>query len=196
MDAMYLEELSGAYDAYLDTQEYAEDGEETCSEREPWGETAPLEEALERKEPEAAVDTIPEGAEQTDFQDARLAEYQLREQDGRLLAGRETGSVYRKLRDEVLAVVDYCRKNGHPEVDVQSAFQAVAGKNLGKIYAQAKDDAQREAVQKMQANEQATPGPLSGGALQEGNRFERMSDREFDRYLEMAYRGDLQGKTF
>lgn len=196
MDAMYLEELSGAYDAYLDTQEYAQGGEETFSGEEPWRKTAPPEEALERREPETAADTFPEGAEQTGLQDVRLAEYQLREQDDRLLAGRETGSVYRKLRDEVLAVVDYCRKNGHPEVDVQSAFQAVAGKNLGKIYAQAKDDAQREAVQKMQANEQATPGPLSGGVVQEGNRFERMSDREFDRYLEMAYRGDLQGKAF
>jgi hypothetical protein len=183
MEELYKEELAGIFDP--------EPGEDAAGEA--WEEETAAE---EQEEPREMGSLSTEGEGSFDFVDSPLEQYRMREQDGRLAADRESGPAYRQLRDEVLKVMDYCHKTGHPEVDVQAAFQAVAGRNLGRICARAREEARREAVQKTWANERATPGPLGSGGGRENLSFEHMSDKEFERYLEMAYRGELKSRDF
>ncbi|MDD2954946.1 MAG: hypothetical protein PHD67_01380 [Oscillospiraceae bacterium] len=190
MEAMYRDELNGKYEEYWREEPEAEDGGETSEES--GGEEDAPEEAV--TEPAAGDDTEGEGREKDAGTIGSGPDWQrLREQENRLLADPDSGGVYEELRGEVMQVLEHCRKKGHPEVDLYAAFQAVAGRNLGKILAGAREQARRAAVDKIQANERATPGPLGGATGSPAPGFEHMSDAEFDRYLEMAYRGELRG---
>lgn len=123
----------------------------------------------------------------------QLAEYQLRDQDAQLSSDPQLGETYGLLRDQVLELVDYCRRQGQREVDVEAAFQVLLRHNFGTLLEQERQRTEQAAIRKVQANRQASPGMLhtNGGAAPTG--FASMGETEFQKQVELALQGALLG---
>ena len=121
-----------------------------------------------------------------------LMGYRLRDQDMRLQSDPERGEIYRELREQVLGLVDFCHSRGQMAVDVNTAFNTVLSQNLSRIIGRTKTQSEQEAVKKLTANKVSSPGPLGAGGDNEPLSFDKMSDKEFERYVAMVERGELK----
>lgn len=124
----------------------------------------------------------------------QLSHFRDKEQDAALAADPDSGEAYQMVRDDVLKLVEYSRANGHPEVDVDSAFKVVLQRNAGRILKEVKTRASSQAIKQTSAAAKASPGKLSGGDVPQSMDWNAMSDKEFDKYLKMAKRGALKQK--
>ena len=123
---------------------------------------------------------------------AQLEDYALLEQDALLASEPEIGDIYRDYRQEVLDLVDYCRKNGREEVDAQAAFQAILGRNLAAVCQKIRQRARQEAVAAIGANRRASPGALSTGSPAAPRDFRHMPQADFAALSQRAKRGELR----
>lgn len=126
--------------------------------------------------------------------ETRIARYQDREQDEQMQSDPQYGEVYKELRDETMQLLDYCRRSGRGDVDLQSAFGVVLKNNMGRLLEKARGSAQSRAVRQIAAAAKATPGSLSAGTAPAVQDFATMSDDDFDKQIERALRGELTRK--
>ena len=126
--------------------------------------------------------------------ETRIARYQDREQDEQMQSDPQYGEVYKELRDETMQLLDYCRRSGRGDVDLQSAFGVVLKNNMGRLFEKARGSAQSRAVRQIAAAAKATPGSLSAGTAPAVQDFATMSDDDFDKQIERALRGELTRK--
>lgn len=100
-----------------------------------------------------------------------------------------------KLDGSIKEVSDLFNQESYQEIDrlvnkgldLVSAFKLA---NYDRLTSNTADSARNEAVQKMSANAQASPGSLAGGENQ-SLAYENMSAEEFEKYVQKALRGEL-----
>ena len=131
---------------------------------------------------------------QLDDVSSQLAHYRNQEQDAALKNDPEMGEVYAMVRDDVMNLVDYCRRNGRTDVDVDAAFKAVLPQNAGKILKTIKASATSKAIKESASAAKASPGKLSGGDVPASVDYGSMSDAEFEKQIQLARSGALQHK--
>lgn len=131
-------------------------------------------------------------AERMSAMESELSRYRIAEQDKELSKDPERGEAYKALRNDVMALVDYCHKNGNPDVDVESAFGVVLRQNLGKLMNTTKAKTQQQAVRQMTANAAASPGALGAGETPKPMSYASMSDADFEKQLQLALDGKLK----
>lgn len=129
---------------------------------------------------------------QLDDVSSQLAHYRNQEQDAALKNDPEMGEVYAMVRDDVMNLVDYCRRNGRTDVDVDAAFKAVLPQNAGKILKTIKASATSKAIKESASAAKASPGKLSGGDIPQNIDYSTMSDAEFEKQIQLAKRGALK----
>lgn len=129
---------------------------------------------------------------QLDDVSSQLAHYRNQEQDAALQRDPEMGEVYAMVRDDVMNLVDYCRRNGRTDVDVDAAFKAVLPQNAGKILKTIKASATSKAIKESASAAKASPGKLSGGDIPTNVDYATMSDAEFEKQIALAKRGALK----
>ena len=129
---------------------------------------------------------------QLDDVSSQLAHYRNQEQDAALKNDPEMGEVYAMVRDDVMNLVDYCRRNGRTDVDVDAAFKAVLPQNAGKILKTIKASATSKAIKESASAAKASPGKLSGGDIPANADYATMSDAEFEKQIQLAKRGALK----
>ncbi len=131
-------------------------------------------------------------AERMGAMESELSRYRIAEQDKALAKDPERGEAYKALRNDVMELVDYCHKNGNPDVDVESAFGVVLRQNLGKLMNTTKAKTQQQAVRQMTANAAASPGALGTGETPKPTSYASMSDADFEKQLQLALDGKLK----
>lgn len=123
-----------------------------------------------------------------------LLRLKTQEQDALLKKDPEKAPIYQSVREKVLALVENAHANGHPEVDVESAFAAVLQQEYGSILKQIEEAAQETAVRRMTDASRASVGKLGGGDTPSKPDYASMSDGEFEKQLALARRGALRAK--
>lgn len=115
----------------------------------------------------------------------QLQSFTIKEQDQQLLNDPDYNEIYKEVREDVMALVEDCRRRNVGNVDVRAAFSAVItnGKTLNSIIARQKEKAEKEALRKVQANAGASVGALGDGASNSPMNINNMSDDAFERMV-------------
>lgn len=115
----------------------------------------------------------------------QLQTFTIKEQDQQLLNDPDYNEIYKEVREDVMALVEDCRRRNVGNVDVRAAFSAVItnGKTLNSIIARQKEKAEKEALRKVQANAGASVGALGNGANNSPMNISNMSDDDFERMV-------------
>ena len=115
----------------------------------------------------------------------QLQTFTIKEQDQQLLNDPDYNEIYKEVREDVMALVEDCRRRNVGNVDVRAAFSAVItnGKTLNSIIARQKEKAEKEALRKVQANAGASVGALGEGANNSPMNINNMSDDAFERMV-------------
>ena len=115
----------------------------------------------------------------------QLQTFTIKEQDQQLLNDPDYSEIYKEVREDVMALVEDCRRRNVGNVDVRAAFSAVItnGKTLNSIIARQKEKAEKEALRKVQANAGASVGALGDGASNSPMSINNMSDDAFERMV-------------
>lgn len=118
----------------------------------------------------------------------------LEKQDAEMLSDPERGDMYEAMRNDVLELVGYCRENGHSEVDVMSAFEALMMRNGAEVLKTVQKKARDDAMRRLNEQLRSGVGRLSANGENVKSDYRTMSDAEFAEQLEMAKRGALRAR--
>lgn len=140
---------------------------------------------LDGGEPEKSVDPELERLQ------VQLQQYRDQEEDQAMSRDAQLGEVYQRLRPEVQELARYTRDRGRG-LKLKQAFYAVLLQNIGDLLQEAGARGQKQAMEELRANAQATPEALGGEAGEQKTDYKHMSDEEFGRMLEMALNGELR----
>ncbi|MBR6735443.1 MAG: hypothetical protein IKL92_01065 [Oscillospiraceae bacterium] len=174
-----------AVDDFIAEMGLLDDDGEAVTTRERYDEIVPILVKRDEEERLALVNEIAELKEE-------LFALKLERQDEEMMEDPVRGEAYIAMRDDVLALVDYCRENGHAEVDIPAAFEALFAKNGGEIMKTMQKKAQDKAMRYVNEQKRSRVGRLSSGEENAKTDYKTMSDEEFARHLEMAKRGALR----
>ena len=174
-----------AVDDFIAEMGLKDDDGELVTTREKYDEIVPV---LVKRDEEERLALVNEIAELKD----ELFALKLERQDEEMMDDPVRGEAYIAMRDDVIALVDYCRENGHAEVDISAAFEALFAKNGGEIIKTMQKKAQDNAMRYVSEQSRSHVGKLSSGEQNVKIDYKTMSDAEFARCLEMAKRGALR----
>lgn len=174
-----------AVDDFIAEMGLKDDDGELVTTREKYDEIVPV---LVKRDEEERLALVNEIAELKD----ELFALKLERQDEEMMDDPVRGEAYIAMRDDVIALVDYCRENGHAEVDISAAFEALFAKNGGEIIKTMQKKAQDNAMRYVSEQSRSRVGKLSSGEQNVKTDYKTMSDAEFARHLEMAKRGALR----
>lgn len=136
--------------------------------------------------------SIPEQLAQLSKLQQRLHSYEIDEEDRRLQNDPVLGEAYRQIRTEVLERMQAPAAQGEPPRKFSEALGQVLLERFDQVAGHLAGQAQEQAMRTLTANLKASPGALGEACDNPPLSFERMSDREFERYERMALRGELR----
>ncbi len=141
------------------------------------------------KQLDESGDANPASTYRYESRDAEVQELRDKVRDTELQSDPVKGTTYKALRDEVMELVDYCRGQGI-ECSVDSAFSTILANRYFDLTNQASEAATKSAVEKINNNANATPGPLSGETTEETGDYSKMSSADFkDAYNKVVFGG-------
>lgn len=138
---------------------------------------------------------IPAPEEEKAQEDALLAELNAlrrEKRDRELCDDASLGELYRSLREEVLELTDFARRQG-TAIDPEDAFHALLVQHFAELIAQAERRGEERALQSMAQLSAASPMELGGSRTEPAADYGRMDDASFDRLVKRALRGELRG---
>ena len=87
--------------------------------------------------------------------------------------------------------MDYCREQGTP-CSVDAAFNTVLANSYFDLAMEAANKAKEDTLRKINNNEQASPGALTGESPDTDTDYMKMSDKDFEKLYQSALRGELK----
>lgn len=133
----------------------------------------------------------PETAVRIRSLEGELAEYRLREQETALRNDPELGALFEEYYDDVADLVNYAAENGR-EVSLEDALRHVMAYNMDAIRKSDAEKARQETIRQINANSAASPGSVSGAAVDGTVDYSRMSDEDFEKAIAAAKRGEMR----
>ena len=111
-------------------------------------------------------------------------------QDSEMLNDPVFGDLYRQYRPDVINLMENARAEGI-DVDVKGAFNAVLmqGGNFSKVLEKVRQDAEKNAIKKINGNSASAVGSLGANAENKPMDFASMSSEEFEKIVKGVKNG-------
>lgn len=120
----------------------------------------------------------------------RLLSYAVKEQDAALLADPIKGEIYKELRPEVFNLLEYCKSQNIPNVDINGAFSSLLANNFDKVLEKIQRKTESSTVKKIASNKKAGVGALGDGSFENNSSVSNMSDAEFEKLVQRVLKGE------
>lgn len=143
------------------------------------------------KKLDEAGQTDPVSAYRNQSLEAELAQLRSNERMRELEADPIKGQTFGRLKDQVIELMDYCREQGTP-CSVDAAFNTVLANSYFDLAMEAANKAKEDTLRKINNNEQASPGALTGESPETEADYMKMSDKDFEKLYQAALRGELK----